>query len=205
MINQVRNLVLMAVLIALFSFQCYSQDNIGLRFVFATVHPAVEKNAFLMPNRLDKNAHFVLNWGFIGSYQKYIYKRRLSLKVAQGAYSDCARLFAGHTHLGFRFNFLNSRRHFLEFGFGPTLVYRKSWYRFAGYEQETNLLKNTDKWQWNFVWYGGELEYDYKITDHIDLNINCIPGYPKFFTFAVGARWWLNPLAEKVRRVEVRM
>jgi len=204
MIHKNRQLALTLTLMGSFAFffvfHSYAQDNIGIRFVFATIHPAGEKNAFLMPNRLDENAHVVLNWGFIGSFQKYIYKRRLSLKVAQGAYSDCARLFAGHTHLGFRFNFLNSRRHYLEFGFGPTFVYRKTWYRFAGYEQETNLLKNTDKWQWNFVWYGGELEYDYKITDHIDLNINCIPGYPKFFTFAVGARWWLNPLSEKVKR-----
>ena len=168
------------------------QDNIGLRFVFATIHPVGEKNAFLMPNKLDKNAHFVLNWGFIGSYQRYIYKRRLSLKFAQGAYSDCATLFAGHTHIGFRFNFLNSSKHYLEFGFGPSFVYRESWYRLPGYEQETSLLKNAKKWQWNFVWYGGEIEYDYKITDKFDLNINCIPGIPKFFTFAVGARYWLR-------------
>lgn len=174
-----------------------AQGNVGLRFVFATLHPAGEKNAFLMPHKLDKEAHVVLNWGFIGSYQHYFYKRRWSVKFAQGAYSDCATLFAGHTHLGFRINLLNSRRHFLEFGFGPTFVYRQSWYRLPGYEQETSLLKNTEKWQYNFVWYGGEIEYDFKLNDKIDLNLNCIPGYPKFFTFAVGARYWLNPLPEK--------
>ncbi|MCE7042422.1 hypothetical protein [Dyadobacter sp. CY312] len=170
------------------------QDNIGLRFVFGTLHPQGEKMAFLMPNKLDKNAVAVLNWGFIGSYQRYIYKKRFSLKVAQGAYSDCARLFAGHTHLGFRVNFLNGKKHALEFGFGPTFVYRESWNRFEGYVQDTKLLKNTKNWQWNFVWYGGELEYDYSVSKNLDLNINCIPGYPKFFTFAVGARYWLRPI-----------
>jgi hypothetical protein len=171
-----------------------AQDNVGLRFVFGTLHPQGDKMAFLMPNKLDENAVAVLNWGFIGSYQRYIYKKRFSLKVAQGAYSDCARLFAGHTHLGFRVNFLNGRKHSLEFGFGPTFVYRESWNRFEGYIQDTKLLKNTKNWQWNFVWYGGELEYDYSISKNLDLNINCIPGYPKFFTFAVGARYWLRPI-----------
>lgn len=171
-----------------------AQDNVGLRFVFGTLHPNGEKMAFLMPNKLDKNAVAVLNWGFIGHYQRYIYKKRISLKVAQGGYSDCARLFAGHTHLGFRFNFLNGKRHSLEFGFGPTFVYRESWNRFEGYVQDTKLLKNTKNWQWNFVWYGGELEYDYALTKNIDLNINVIPGYPKFYTFAIGARYWLRPI-----------
>jgi hypothetical protein len=171
-----------------------AQDNVGLRFVFGTLHPQGDKMAFLMPNKLDENAVAVLNWGFIGSYQRYIYKKRFSLKVAQGAYSDCARLFAGHTHLGFRVNFLNGKKHSLEFGFGPTFVYRESWNRFEGYIQDTKLLKNTKNWQWNFVWYGGELEYDYSISKNLDLNINCIPGYPKFFTFAVGARYWLRPI-----------
>lgn len=171
-----------------------AQDNIGLRFVFATLHPNGERNAFLMPNRLDKDAVVVPNWGFIASYERYIYKKRWAVKVAQGAYSDCARLFAGHTHLGLRLNVLTSRRHSLEIGFGPTFVYRQSWNRFEGYVQETHLLKNTENWQWNFVWYGGEVEYDYALNKHIDLTLNVIPGYPKFYTFALGARYWLRPI-----------
>ena len=170
----------------------YAQGNVGLRFVFGTLHPRGEQNAFLMPNRLDKNALFVPNWGFIGSYERYFHKRRWAVKAAQGAYSDCARLFAGHTHLGLRLNVLNSPKHSLEVGFGPTLVYRQSWYRFEGYQQETRLLKTSGNWQWNFVWYGGEVEYDYKITKNIDLTLNVIPGIPQFYTFGLGARYWLR-------------
>ena len=168
----------------------FGQGNVGLRFVFGTWHPKANKMAFLMPHRLDPGAHFVPNWGLIGSYQYYFHKQRWSVKVAQGMYSDCAQLFAGHTHVGFRLNVLNSNRHFLEIGFGPTLVYRQTWYRFPGYVQETGLLKNTDNWQWNFVWYGGELEYDYKLSQHFDLTLNAIPGPPDFVTFGLGARYW---------------
>lgn len=172
----------------------FAQDNFGLRFVFGTLHPGGDSTAYLQPRKLDKNAVAVLNWGFIASYQRYIYKKRIALKVAQGGYSDCAELFAGHTHLGFRVNFLNGRRHYLEFGFGPTFVYRQNWNRLDGYVQQTPRLKNSEHWQYAFVWYGGELEYDYKISKNIDLNINVIPGYPDFYTFAIGARYWLRPI-----------
>lgn len=189
-----KRFLLTSIIVCLCLSKAISQDNIGLRFVFATVHPAGEKNAFLMPLRLDDRAVVVLNWGFIGSYEHYIYKKRIALKFAQGAYSDCAQLFAGHTHFAFRVNLLNSRKHSLEVGFGPTFIYRKTWYRFEGYEQETSLLKNSEKWQYSFVWYGGEVEYDYKLSDKMDLTINCIPGPPKFLTFGIGTRYWLRPI-----------
>ncbi len=176
-------------------FGLYAQDNIGLRFLFSTIHPDGDDMAFLMPNRLDKRANIVLNWGFIGSYQRYVYRKRIALKFAQGAYSDCANLFAGHTHLGFRLNVLNGKKHYLEVGFGPTLVYRETWRKLDGYVQQTKLLKNSKNWQYNFVWYGGEIEYDYAINKNLNLNINCIPGYPDFMTFAVGVRYWLRPIA----------
>ena len=195
MVNYYRTFLLLSILVlVLGGRQVYAQDNVGLRFVFGTLHPGGDAMAFLQPRKLDNEAVAVLNWGFIGSYERYIYKKRLAVKVAQGAYSDCAALFAGHTHLGLRLNLLNGKKHSLEMGFGPTFVYRQSWNRFEGYVQDTKLLKNTENWQWNFVWYGGEIEYDYALTRNIDLNINCIPGYPKFYTFAIGARYWLRPL-----------
>ncbi|MBB5283900.1 hypothetical protein HNQ92_002026 [Rhabdobacter roseus] len=175
-------------------FRSWAQGNVGLRFVFGTVHPNGSEMAFLMPHRLDSRAVLVANWGFIGSYQHYLYRKRISIKIAQGMYSDCAKLFAGHTHLGFRLNLLNGDRHYLELGFGPTFVYRETWHRFPEYRQENKYLISTDRWQKAFVWYGGEVEYDYRITPNVDLTLNAIPGFPDFITFAVGARYWLRPI-----------
>lgn len=182
-------------LIAGLHFDLNAQNSVGLRFLFSTIHPGGDDMAFLMPNKLNERANVVLNWGFIGSYQHYLYKKRIALKFAQGAYSDCANLFAGHTHLGFRLNVLNGKKHYLELGFGPTFVYRETWQKLEGYIQQTMLLKNSKNWQYNFVWYGGEIEYDFAINKNLDLNINCIPGYPDFMTFAVGVRYWLQPIA----------
>lgn len=174
--------------------QSFAQDNFGVNFIFMTWHPKGDKMAFLQPNRLDPEAKIVLNWGGVAHYERFIYKKRWSLKVAQAAYSDCANLFAGHTHLGFRWNFLNGEKHSLRFGFGPTYVYRQSWYQLDGYEQQNQYLKTRGNWQTAFVWYGGEVEYDYTLSEKLSINLHIIPGIPDFFTFGFGFRYWLRPI-----------
>lgn len=186
------------VVIALFLFlstiKSEAQDNLGFNFVFMTWHLGGDEMAFLQPNRLIEDATLVPNWGGVIHYERFIYKRRLSLKVAQGAYSDCARLFAGHTHLAFRLNLLNGKKHDLRLGFGPTWVYRESWERFPGYVQNNPYLKSKGDWQHAFVWYGGSVEYDYRINDRFSANFHAIPGLPDFFTFGIGFRYWPTPI-----------
>lgn len=172
----------------------FSQDNAGASFMFLTWHPGGDKMAFLQPAKLDRNANFVLNWGGVAWYERFVYRKRISIKFAQGAYSDCARLFAGHTHVGFRLNFLNSKKHSLQYGFGPTFVYRQSWYRFPGYVQQNKYLKTSGNWQYAFVWNGSEIEYDYKITSKLDIGLHIIPAPPDFLSFEVGVRYWLRPI-----------
>lgn len=171
-----------------------SQDNIGVHFPFLTYHPGGDKMAFLQPNRLDDHAVFVINWGAIAHYERFIYKQRLSIKVVQAAYSDCAELFAGHTHLALRWNIINTPKHSLRFGFGPTFVYRKSWYRFPGYEQQTRYLKTKGDWQYVYTSIGGEIEYDYLLNERMSINAHLIPGVPDFFLLGFGFRYWIRPV-----------
>lgn len=176
-----------------------AQDNIGFNFLFLTHHFGGNKMAFLQPNKLDKNAKYVLNWGGVVHYERYIYRKRISLKVAQAMYSDCATLFAGHTHLAFRVNFLNSDRHSLRLGFGPTWVYRETWHRFPDYVQENVYFERRGDWDYVFVWYGGEIEYDYKLSKNWEINAHLIPGVPEFFNLGIGFRYWLNPIPSNKR------
>lgn len=185
---------LLFTLVLIFAEASFSQDNIGMNFIFMTWHPKGDAMAFLQPNKLDKDAKLVLNWGGVAHYERFIYRNRISIKLAQGAYSDCAKLFAGHTHLAFRLNVLNADKHALRLGFGPTLVYRKSWYQLPGYVQQNRYLKTKGDWQYAFVWYGGEIEYDYKISKNCNLSFHVIPGFPDFCTIGVGVRYWLHPI-----------
>ncbi len=177
-----------------FTNRCQAQDNLGLNFVGMTWHFGGDEMAKLQPNRLVEDATWVPNWGAVAHYERFIYKKRLSIKLATAAYSDCARLFAGHTHLAFRLNVLNGDRHALRLGFGPTVVYRESWFRFPGYVQQNQYLKTKGNWQYAFVWYGGELEYDYRVSKKLDINFHFIPGYPDFATMGIGFRYWIRPV-----------
>ena len=44
----------------------------------------------------------------------------------------------------------------------------------------------TDKWQYKFLWYGGELEYKFAISSKLDFATIFVPGYPDLMAFAVG-------------------
>ncbi len=71
-----------------FSERAIAQDNIGIKFFGLSIHPKGEKdNSFLMPNKLDKNAYLVMNFGTEIMYEKFLYKNIVSIKVVQALYS----------------------------------------------------------------------------------------------------------------------
>ena len=49
----------------------------------------------------------------------------------------------------------------------------------------------TDKWQYKFLWYGGELEYKFAISSKLDFATIFVPGYPDLMAFAVGLNYKL--------------
>ena len=166
-----------------------AQHNFGIKYFGLSMHPRGDEQSHLMPYRLDDRGVLVVNFGGIASYQKYVYTNLLSFKLAQGIYTDSGGLISGHTHLGFRFRFIERGRHSAMFGFGPTMVYRRSWKVKEGYES-TGLFKEKGNVQYLFVWYGGEIEYNYLLSDKLDLSINFLPGYPLVMSFGVGLRYW---------------
>ncbi|MBK0403521.1 hypothetical protein I5M27_11030 [Adhaeribacter sp. BT258] len=171
-------------------FQALAQDNIGLKFFGLSIHPGGDENAPLMPRRFDDKGIWVLNLGGMLSYEKFIYEDGVSVKAVQGFYSDCAAQPGGFSHIGLRARIFKTKKHSLFGGIGPTLVYRKNWYELPGY-QDPDYFEGapTDTWQYKFLWYGGEFEYAYVLTDKIDLAATFIPGYPKLISLSFGARY----------------
>lgn len=166
-----------------------AQHNIGIKYFGFSIHPKGDAQAHLMPNKLDKNARYIVNFGGILSYQKFIYRDLVSIKFAQGIYTDSGGLLSGHTHLGFRIVFLESGKNNLSLGFGPTLIYRENWKKKEGYVS-TGLFKESGNLQYKTIWYGGEFEYNRFINEQLDLSVNFLPGYPLVMSFGVGLRWW---------------
>jgi hypothetical protein len=166
-------------LLILFSFQGISQNNLGLQFFGLAIHPKGDPlNAHLMPFKLDKEARFVVNFGVVASYDHFVYKDIVSIKFAQTFFADCATKFAGVSHVGFRVRVLKIGKHLVQLGIGPTYMFRQNWYDLDGYVQTHPINGEPgDKYQTKFIWYGGEIEYKYSLTDFFDISAGFIPHY----------------------------
>lgn len=120
-----------------------------------------------------------------------MFRNVISLIIAQALYEDCAKQFSGFTHLGFKGVILRENKHSLIFGLGPTLIYRRSWYRLKGYHG-IGFFNYDEDWESRFIWYGGEIEYNYHLNDKFDLSATVIPGYPNVINLSLGCRYWFK-------------
>lgn len=181
----------------------WAQDNVGLKFFGISIHPGGDENAFLMPRRFDDNGVLVLNLGGMASAEKFIYADGVSVKVVQGIYSDCAAQLGGFSHMGIRAKIFKTKKHSLFGGIGPTLVYRKNWYELPGYLDPNYFEgKPTDTWQYKFLWYGGEFEYAYVLSERLDLTSTFIPGFPKLISFSFGLKYKFRPQGKEFSAVK---
>jgi hypothetical protein len=179
--------------ITIINIQSYTYE-IGIKYVGVRSHPVGDINAHLFPRKFsfDTKGIFVLNNGIMASFGKNVWKDFLSIKLMQAAYADCALVTAGFSHLGFRLKVFSLGKHEINGGIGPTFVYRQNWYRFEEYDD--NPARNfygggpEDDWQWRFIWYGGDIEYNYNLHNNIDLSVNVIPGIPYLIAVACGIR-----------------
>ncbi|WP_225307213.1 hypothetical protein [Adhaeribacter soli] len=169
-------------------------DNIGLKFFGLSIHPQGDENAKLMPRRLDEKGVLVINLGGMLSYEKFFYKDAFSVKAVQGLYSDCAARLGGFSHIGLRGKIFKSGKHSLYGGIGPTLVYRRNWHDLPGYQDPAYFDgKPYATWQYKFLWYGGEFEYAYRLTERFSFASTFIPGYPKLISFSFGIKYMTKP------------
>lgn len=182
---------IVVLLLLMQAFSLKAQNNFGLKYFGLSIHPkGEEENAFLMPRKLDKQARFVLNIGAVASYETFLHKDRLSLKLAQALYADCAARTGGFTHLGLRAKILRSEKHLLSGGIGPTLVYRRNWQELDGYVNQNRFKGQPDaRWQYLFLWYGGEFEYKYFVSDQLDFSASFVPGYPDLMSLSFGLHY----------------
>lgn len=169
------------------------QESLGVRFFGLSIHPYGQgENAAIMPLRLDSDAYLVQNLGTILAYERPIYRDFILTKCAVGLYSDCAAQFAGFFHLGLRARIFTLGRHSLYGGIGPTLVFRRNWLHIPEYQDQKHFRGAIDdKFQYLFLWYGGDFDYRYQITQRWDLALTFIPGYPDLISFSFGFNYLL--------------
>jgi len=193
-------LMISVVLLVQTSFTSVAQSNIGVKFFGLSIHPKGEQdNAFLMPRKLDENGYLVMNLGGMLTYEKFIWKDHLSVKVVSAVYADCADRLGGFGHIGLRGKIFKWKKHSIYGGIGPTVVLRRSWKELQGY---VDLYRFRDgpvaHWQYLFLWYGGEFEYKCSFTENWDFAATFVPGYPDLMSLSFGVHYKMSP--NKVNR-----
>ncbi|MCB9261496.1 MAG: hypothetical protein H6607_03910 [Flavobacteriales bacterium] len=185
------------VLIGLCISFAQAQSAFTLKYFGLTSHPKGDPTAELQPNKLDKNARLVVNVGAIGGYEKFVFKDLYSVKVMQGFLADCSNGFMSVSHIGARVMLYKDDKHRINFGIGPTFVFRESWNRFgskytsSGFFNEYTTKKGKE-WQWKFVWYAFELEYDYCFNQKDNFSISLIPVFPLALISNFGWKHWIE-------------
>ncbi|GHV76842.1 hypothetical protein AGMMS49942_16630 [Spirochaetia bacterium] len=171
------------------------QFTIGLKLTGLSIHPKGALNAHLMPYKLDKRAIFVINPGIVLSFEYFFYEDIASVKIEQAIYKDCCNQAAGFTHIGVRGRIFQIEKHSLNGGIGPTFIYRKNWYKLEGYNDAFDFFKGGDAksdWQWRFIWWGGEFEYNYRLTETTELSFTIVPFIPELIELYFGTRVIIN-------------
>lgn len=180
-------------LFAGFTSPLQAQRNWSFKYFGLSLHPNGDPNAPLMPLNPDRKGYLVFNLGGMASYEQFFKPHKFSFKGIQALYTDCAAQLAGFTHVGVRAVIFRTRRHSLSGGLGPTLVYRRNWHRLPGY-QNSGYFDGAinDYWQYKFIPYAGEFEYNYQLTDQLDFSSTFVPGYPDLISLSFGLRFWLD-------------
>jgi len=165
--------------------------NVGVKYFGLNIHPIGDINANLMPLKLGDNGFLVPSFGAMTSFETYLWKDFLGLELAAANYTDCAMQYAGFMHLGFRIKLLSKGKHEINGGIGPTFIFRQNWYRLEGYDDTRNFYDGNnrdDDYQWRFIIYGGEFEYNYRVNENVDFSVSMIPGIPLLISTAFGVR-----------------
>ena len=176
-------------MLCLITLSAKSQITLNVKYIGLSGHLKDSPHPQLYQRKLDKEGFAVLNIGTVIGVEKSYFRDWFSFKFVQGILSDCASQPAGFTHFGVRFTF-NKDKHFFSIGNGPTFFYRKDWNDLSGYVDE-GLFERNEKYQYIFFWYAGEVEYNYRISEKLDIGVTFIPGPPEFFTIAPGMRFVL--------------
>lgn len=162
----------------------------NLKYTGLSYHPGGGENIEHYKRSLDSRDYWVVLVGAEADGD-WMVNRFVYIRAATSLYQDCSELWAGYYHLGFRANADLGDKVALRIGIGPTLIWRQNWFgRVKGYTKDSFFGPATPgEFQSKFIWYGGDIEAEWKLWRHASLVYSVIPGFPEVVTSSVGARY----------------
>lgn len=172
----------------LVGISCSAQWFVGLKLMGVSIHIDDGLNRKMYRVAIGKEKRIAFHIG-IGLTCEYKFNNWFSAKYDQVAFRDCAGVFAGMSMFNLRYTHDLGNVGDISAGLGPFFYYRKSWFQFGQYQDDGYFtLSANKKWQTKFVWYGGEIEYNYPINENLDWSTNVLPGIPVVVAIASGVR-----------------
>lgn len=171
-----------------FAMNCSAQWFIGVKFMGVSFHTDKGLNHKMYRAAIGKEKRIAFHLG-IALTCEYKFNNWFSAKVDQVAFRDCAGKFAGMSMFNLRYTQDLGSAGDVSAGLGPFFYYRKSWFGISEYQDDGYFKTSANgKWQTKFVWYGGEIEYNYPINEDLDWSTNILPGIPVVIAIASGVR-----------------
>lgn len=160
----------------------------GFNYYALTYHP--NGGGADYPRELDSEAYWVIQLGGEAIADYYL-KPWLLLRTAGSLYRDCADVWAGHAHLGFRLDWRVASRFSARIGIGPTYLWRENWYGVVDRYRSDAFFGRPgkgDRFQSAWIWYGGNIEAEVRLGRGMGLVYSLVPGYPLVMTSSLGLR-----------------
>ncbi len=178
-------------------FSSVGQTTITVKYFGLTIHPTGDPTAALQPHKLDRNAHFVANFGGFVGVEHFVYKDYISVKLIQGLFTDCSGGWCSVTHIGGRLLLYKKPKHRIYFGIGPAYMLRNSWTRFGPAYQASGFFRvdSTQLFgvvQHRFLPVSFELEYDWVVSLKNQVSFSFTPGVPLACIFSIGWKHWFS-------------
>ena len=130
---------ILPILLACFGVSHAADWAANAKYFALTYHPdGGEHEGY--PRKLDAEAFWVLEVGGQFDAERQILPW-LSLRTSHALYRDCADVWAGFHHVGFRLVWPVTERLALRIGIGPTFLWRQSWLGVGGGLPPRQLLR----------------------------------------------------------------
>jgi len=159
------------------------------KYFALTYHPDGGENEGY-PLQLDDEAYWVLQVGAQVDVDRRL-TSWLQMRGTVALYRDCANVWAGLVSLGPRLEWSPTENLAFRFGVGPTFLWRENWlFHVKGYTKDSFFGKadSSSDFQSAFLWYGGDLEAQWRLNRQWSVVASVVPGWPEVITSSVGAR-----------------
>ncbi len=168
-----------------------SNWHISLQYIGISYHPGGGTHKEKYPLKIDDDAYWLVNVGGAINVDYDVIDSIAFVRGAAAFYKDCAFLYAGYFHLGVRGIIFTFGNHSVNGGIGATLIYRENWNQIPEYKKDSfyeNAILN-NRWEYQYLFYGGEFEYIYQYSKKMGFQYSIIPGFPFVITSKLGIRY----------------